>query len=194
MTGLTREEFQGYWEATEVIREYETQLFTFGDMTLPYIYAASHDLGDRTFVRRGTVFLKRPTFILPFNSGLNLGSGFQSELPQDLNQFFRLLKIPYSDVTRKIEGEERLEYGRLREVVSNLDRELAFKGDSETGLIRGLNGGEEASLVRYCFGLVAKSGEGNINEYVEHLKRQRRGSSIMVNEEVTEEDLRRLFE
>jgi len=36
------EKFKKYWRETEVIREYQSILFTFGNMELPYVFAAEH--------------------------------------------------------------------------------------------------------------------------------------------------------
>ena len=53
--------FKEYWRRTEVIREYQRILYTYGNMELPYVFAAEHNrFKDRIVVRRGVVFVRKP--------------------------------------------------------------------------------------------------------------------------------------
>ena len=66
----------------------------------------------------------------------------------------------------------------------------SFCGD--TGLIKGTAGGADISLMRYSIGLMIKSGPENVKEFFEHMRRQR-GESIRPDEQITDEDIKRLF-
>jgi hypothetical protein len=57
MPEFDREKFNECWRSTEVIREYQRMLFTFGDMELPYVLVAEHSrFKDRAVVMKGLVF------------------------------------------------------------------------------------------------------------------------------------------
>jgi hypothetical protein len=79
MAELDRKKFRECWSKTEVIREYHQMLFTFGDMELPYVFAAEHGrFKDRTVVRRGVVQIQKPHIILPgYYTGPEFKSGFE---------------------------------------------------------------------------------------------------------------------
>ena len=66
MSELDREKFKEYWRGTEVIRKYQRMLYTFGDMELPYVFVAEHNLfRDRTVVRKGVILFQKPQIVLP---------------------------------------------------------------------------------------------------------------------------------
>ena len=61
MKEFTERQFKECWQKTEVIREYERILYTFGDMTLPYVFVAEHkSYNDRTVIRNGVVYIQKP--------------------------------------------------------------------------------------------------------------------------------------
>jgi len=191
-----REEFSKYWSATEVIREYQRMLFTFGDMELPYVLAAEHGrFKDRTVVRRGVVIIQKPQIVLPpYYSGLEFKEGFEhaNAIPPEAVYLLRAMGMPYSQITNRLIGEEAIELGGLQKVLDRLAGEMEGQGDTETGLIKGVLNGADISLMRYSFGLAMKSAPGNVKEFFERLRRQR-GEPIRPDERVTDEDIRRLF-
>jgi len=77
--------------------------------------------------------------------------------------------------------------------LDRFNKEMDGQEDSETGLIKGVLEGADISLMRYSLGLVIKSAPGNVREFFEHLKRQRR-EPIRPDEKITDEDIKRLFE
>ena len=196
MAEFDREEFRRCWSATEVIREYQRMLFTFGDMELPYVLAAEHSrFKDRTVVRRGVVLVQRPQIILPsYYGGPEFKEGFEhaNAIPPEAVYLFRAMQMPYSQIANRPLGEEAVEYGSLQRVLDRLAGEMEGREDTETGLIKGLLDGADVSLMRYSLGLVIKSGPGNVREFFEHLRRQR-GEPISPDERITDEDIRRLF-
>lgn len=197
MPEYDRAEFMAHWSATEVIREYQRMLFTFGDMELPYVLVAEHSrLRDRTIVRKGIVLIQRPHILLPpYYGGPEFKEGFEhaNAIPPEAVYLLRAMQMPYSQITNKPVGKEEIEYGNLQSVLDKFDKEMEIQEDTETGLIKGVLNGADISLMRYSLGLAIKSAPGNVKEFFEHLRR-RRGEPISPDERITDEDIRRLFE
>lgn len=196
MPEYDRAEFMAHWSATEVIREYQRMLFTFGDMELPYVLVAEHSrLRDRTIVTKGIVLIQRPHILLPsYYGGPEFKEGFEhaNAIPPEAVYLLRAMQMPYSQITNKPVGEEEMEYGNLQSVLDKFDKEMESQEDTETGLIKGVLNGADISLMRYSLGLAIKSAPGNVKEFFEHLRR-RRGEPIRPDERITDEDIRRLF-
>lgn len=196
MSEIDREQFNQYWRSTEVIREYERMLFTFGAMELPYVLVAEHgQFKDRAVVIKGLVSLQRPQIMLPRHyGGPEFKEGFEhaNALPPEAVYLLRAMQVPYSQISNKPVAEEQIEYGSVQSVLDKLGQEMENQGDIETGLIKGVLDGADISLMRYSLGLAIKSAPGNVNEFFEHLRR-RRGEPISPDERITDEDIRRLF-
>jgi hypothetical protein len=195
MADVYEEQFRQYWKQTEIIREYERILFTFGDMELPYIFVAeSRKTLDRTVVRKGMVFLQRPRIILPEHSRGPEFEGFEhpDAFGREIAYLFRAAKLPFSHITNRPIAQEKLEYGRAEDIIERIDKEMDLHNDTDTGLIKGSLDGVDVSLIRYSFGLAIKSAPENISEFLEHIRKQK-GRPISPNEKITDEDLRRLF-
>lgn len=196
MPEFDREKFNKYWKSTEVIREYQRMLFTFGAMELPYVLVAEHDrFPDRAIVMKGLVFLQRPHILLPPHyGGPKFKEGFKhaNAMPPEALYLLRAMQVPYSEISNKLIAEEQIEYGSLQSVLDKFDKEMENQEDIETGLIKGVLDGADISLMRYSLGLAIKSAPGNVKEFFEHLRR-RRGEPIRPDERITDEDIRRLF-
>ncbi len=196
VAGLDRKKFKECWSKTEVIREYHQMLFTFGDMELPYVFAAEHDrFKDRTVVRRGVVQIQKPHIILPgYYGGPEFKSGFEhaQALPPEAVYLFRTMGLPYSHITNRPLAQEQIEYSGLQAVLDDLNQRMESQEDSETGLIKGVIEGPDISLMRYSLGLMIRSASGNVKEFFDHLHRQR-GEPIGPDEKISDEDMRRLF-
>ena len=196
MARFNKEAFGKFWKNTEVIREYHRTLYTFGDAKLPYVFAAEHPgFKDRVAVRKGAIVIQKPNIILPGHyRGPEFGEGFElsNALPPEVMYVFRAMGVPYSTITNRPAAEEAIEYGSLQDVLDRFERKLEAREDSETGLIKGELQGVEVSLMRYSFGLVAKSTPENVKEYFEHLRRQRE-EPIRADEKLTDEDIEKLF-
>ena len=196
MPESNRENFKDYWQKTEVIREYQRMLYTFGDMDLPYVFAAEHSrFRDRTIVRKGVVMLQKPQILLPgYYSGPEFKEGFEhaGAMPPEAVYLFRTMGLPYSHITNKIVAEEQIEYGSLQEVLDGFNRKMDEQENADTGLIKGILDGADVSLMRYSLGLIIKSASQNVREFFDHLRRQR-GEPIRPDEKITDEDIKRLF-
>ncbi len=197
MPELDREKFKEYWRRTEVIRKYQRMLYTFGDMELPYVFAAEHSqFRDRTIVRKGIILFQKPQILLPrYYGGPEFKEGFEhaDAIPPEAVYLFRSMGLPYSHITNKLIATEQIEYGSLQDVLDKFNTKMESEENIETGLIKGILDGADISLMRYSLGLVIKSASENIKEFFEHLRRQR-GEPIRPDEKITDEDIRRLFE
>ncbi len=197
MSEFDREKFKEYWRRTEVIRKYQRMLYTFGDMELPYVFAAEHgQLRDRTVVRKGIILFQKPQILLPrYYSGPEFKEGFEhaNVIPPEAVYLFRAMGLPYSHITNKTIATEQIEYGGLQDVLDRFNAEMDNEENVETGLIKGILDGADISLMRYSLSLVINSASENVKEFFEHLRRQR-GEPIRPDEKITDEDIRRLFE
>lgn len=196
MPEFDRDKFKEYWKATEVVREYQRMLFTFGDMELPYVLVAEHRrFKDRSVVRKGIVLLQRPHIMLPsYYGGPEFKEGFEhaNAIPPDAVYLLRAMHLPYSQITNRPITEDQMEYGNVQRVLDKFDTEMESQEDTDTGLIKGVLDGADICLMRYSLGLAIKSAPGNVKEFFEHLWR-RRGEPIRPDERITDEDIRRLF-
>ena len=183
--------FRRYWQGTEVIRSYQRMLSSFGDTRLPYVFAAEHsNLRDRVVVQEGFIHVHTPTILVP-SRGPEFGQGFEAvHIPEQIFLFMRSA-MPYCRVDQQTRREATVEYGTLQEVLNKHVRKL--EEDEETGLIKGIVGGHNVSLMLY-FGMVAsRSSDANVREILEHIGHQRRGP-IGPDEGITDEEMRRLLE
>lgn len=190
------EKFKEYWRKTEVIREYQSMLFTFGDMRLPYVFASEHSrFSDRVVVRKGIVLIHKPHILLPeYFGGLEFKEGFEhvSAIPPEAAYLFRVMQLPYSQITNKPIAKEEVEYGSLQKVLERFNKEMEQRENTETGLIKGQPEGADISLMRYSVGLVIKSTPENVKQFFEHMRRQR-GRPIRPDEKITDDDIKKLF-
>ncbi|MEA3224996.1 MAG: hypothetical protein U9Q07_03535, partial [Planctomycetota bacterium] len=140
-----REKFEECWKATEVIREYQRMLFTFGDMEVPYVLIAEHRrYKDRAVVSKGVVMLRRPQILLPSQyGGLQFLEGFEHAdvIPPEAAFLLRAMQLPYSQISNRPIAHEYMEYGSLQSVLDRFDKEMENQEDTETGLIKGVPDG-----------------------------------------------------
>ena len=144
MNEFNEEKFKECWQKTEVIREYEQILYTFGDMKLPYIFVAEHNVyNDRTLVRKGVVYIQKPNIMLPGRGhGPEFKEGFEhsSALPANAVFIMRSMGLPYSEISNKQVTKDEIEYGRLQEVIDKLTNRLKQHDDTDTGSGQGRDG------------------------------------------------------
>ena len=196
MRDPNEEQFSQYWRQTEVIRQYQQILYTFGDMRLPYVFLSEHNsYNDRTIVRKGIIHIQKPSILLPGqSSGPIFGEGFDDlgALSPDAAFIIRSMGLPYSEVTNKWLTRDSIEYGKLQQTIDRFTDKLEQQEDTDTGLIKGAQDGVDIALMRYSIGLMIKSAPENVHQFFEHLRRQDAGP-ISTNETITDEDIQRLF-
>jgi len=190
------EKFKEYWRKTEVNREYQSILFTFGDMELPYVFAAEHNsFEDRVVVKKGVVVIQKPHILLPGHfEGPEFKEGFEhaNMIPLETAYLFRAMHLPYSQITNKLTAKEEIEYGSLQDVLERFNEEMEQRENTDTGLIKGSLNGADISLMRYSIGLAIKSTTKNMKQVFEHMKKQR-AQPIKPHEKITDDDIKRLF-
>lgn len=193
---MDRKKFRECWSKTEVIREYHQMLFTFGNMELPYVFAAEQGrFKDRTVVRRGVVQIQKPHIILPgYYGGPEFKNGFEhtGALPPEAVYLFRMMGLPYSHINNRPLAQEQIEYRGLQAVLDELNQRMESQEDSETGLIKGVIDGPDISLMRYSLGMMIRSAPGNVKEFFDRMRRQR-GEPIGPDEKISDEEIRRLL-
>lgn len=196
MEDFAGKQFKEYWQKTEVIREYQQILYTFGDMRLPYVFVSEHhSYNDRTIIRRGVLYIQKPSILIPgHHRGPEFKEGFEhlKGLPRDAAFIIRSMGLPYSEINNRPTTKDEVEYGRLQAVIDRLNNKLTQHDDTDTALIKGVVHGTDISLMRYSLGLMVKSAPENIKQFFEHMRRQR-GESIRPDEKITNEDIKRLF-
>lgn len=193
---MDRNQFNEYWQRTEIIRDYQAMLHTFGDTELHYLLVADHPgFADRSITRQGTMVLQRPQILLPGRSGPDFGEGFEhgDSLPGEALYVLRALRLPYSRVSNRVVAEENIEYGTVDAVLDRFYDDLDNRNDRKTGLIKGVAAGADISLMYYAVAQMIKSAPDNVKHFFEHLRRQR-GGPIDPAEQITEEEIRRLFD
>jgi len=141
MPDFDRKKFEECWRATEVIREYQRMLFTFGDMEVPYVLITEHSrFKDRAVITKGVVMLQRPQILLPSQyGGPQFQEGFEhaDAIPPEAAFLLRAMQLPYSKISNRPVADEYMEYGSLQSVLDKFDREMESREDTETGLIKG---------------------------------------------------------
>lgn len=196
MQEFTKEIFNRFWKETEVICEYSSLLWTFGDMKLPYIFLAEHGgFNDRVIIHKGVIQIRKPNIILPGRySGPEFTDGFEKagQMTNYAAIVMRSMGLPYSNISNKTILSHEVEYGKLSDAIEKYQKDLNQHEDVETGLIKGLYGGAEVSLMRYSAGLMIKSAGENVKQYIDHIRRQR-GEPIRPDEKITDEDIEKLF-
>jgi len=197
MKDPNEKQFNQYWRETEIIRQYQQILYTFGDMKLPYVFLAEHNsYNDRTVVRKGIIHIQKPNIVLPGQyGGPKFGEGFDefASLTPDAAFIIRSMGLPYSEVTNKWLTKDSIEYGKLQQTIDKFTDQLEHQEDTDTGLIKGIAGGVDIALMRYSIGLMIKSAPENVRQFFEHLRKQDAGP-IRINETITDDDIQKLFE
>ena len=127
MPETSSEKFKEFWRKTEVIREYQRSLYTFGDAKLPYVFAAEHPrLSDRAVVRQGIMLVQKPHILLPGHYGPEFAEGFEhaQSLPSKAVYLFRAMGLPYSKISNRPVAKEQIEFGSLQDVLNKFSRQL----------------------------------------------------------------------
>jgi len=174
-------DIQETWERalknTEIIRSRVKALLTFAVTDLPYILLSKSavNLGD-TVVRKGKVFVEKPSLIVPSNLPQFEGFDFEKELhfnENTITNFFlvRGVKFPslkYNNQTYSLDIYE----GRLDKAMKHFSDQLQRKEDVHSGLIVGPEDCWQFSLLIFICSMVIKSADGDIKNILEDLRRK----------------------
>lgn len=178
-------DIQQLWEKalknTEIIKSRVQPLLTFETTKLPYIFLSesSVNIGD-SVVRKGKVFVEKPSIVLPENIPQFEGFEFDEEL--DLNEdtvinflLVRGIRFPsyrYNNRTYSLDIYE----GRLSRAMEYFSAQLEKKEDVHTGLIVGPEDCWQFSVLIFIGTMVVKSADKDIKKLLEDFEKRRRSS------------------
>lgn len=175
-------DIQQLWEKalrnTEIIRSRVQPLLTFETTKLPYIFLSESavNIGDSA-VRKGKVFVEKPSIVLPENIPQFEGFEFDEEL--DLNEdtvinflLVRGIRFPsyrYNNQTYSLNIYE----GRLSSAIDHFSNQLEKKEDVHSGLIVGPEDCWQFSVLIFIGTMVVKSADKDIKKLLEDFEKRR---------------------
>lgn len=178
-------DIQQLWEKalkkTEIIRSRVQPLLTFETTKLPYIFLSesSVNIGD-SVVRKGKVFVEKPSIVLPEN--IPQFEGFEFDEEMDLNEdtvinflLVRGIRFPsyrYNNRTYSLDIYE----GRLSRAMEYFSAQLEKKEDVHTGLIVGPEDCWQFSVLIFIGTMVVKSADKDMKKLLEDFEKRRRSS------------------
>ncbi|MFH1776577.1 MAG: hypothetical protein ABH952_03345 [Candidatus Omnitrophota bacterium] len=174
--------FQDNWERalkkTEIHRPRVQPLLTFDTTQLPYIFLAESkiNIGD-TVVRKGEVFVERPSLVLPYNFPQFEGFDFSNDNNFNVDNLTNFLLVrgvtfPSLKYNNKTETLDIFE-GKLKNAISYYADILQKKEDVYTGLIIGAEDCWQFSLLIFVCTQVTRSAEGDIKRLLEKYRKKR---------------------
>jgi len=170
--------WQNVLGSTEILRMYMPRLGVASASDLPYIFLAESDVnrGD-TVVRKGVVKVDKPVIYLTDGSPQFYGFKFEDELkvnPETLKTFLimRGVQLPSFKYTQSSSLE--VYEGSLQDAIDEYSDLLARKENTDTGLIKGLSGYWQFSVLAYVTNIVAKSAPDNIRGIIKRLNERDR--------------------
>ncbi|MFH1868098.1 MAG: hypothetical protein ABH843_03915 [Candidatus Omnitrophota bacterium] len=171
------------WEkalkSTEIVRSRVHPLLTFETTKLPYIFLAESavNTGD-SVVRKGSVFVEKPSIVLPDNSPQLEGFDFNSEF--DLSEamvinflLVRGVRFPSYKYNNKVNSLDVYE-GRLKKAIDHYKYKLQRKEDVHAGLIIGPEDCWQFSILIFICTMVARSAGKDIQGLLDDMERKRR--------------------
>ena len=179
-------DIQELWEharkGTEILRLRLQELATFDATPVPYIFLAESSLnhGD-TVVRKGQVFIQRPSIILPNISPQFEGFQFDKDLhvSDDTVATFLLVRgiqFPSLRYRHETSSLDLLEHS-LQRAATQFSDQLAKAEDITTGLVIGPEDAWQFSVLLLVGALVVRSAEGDLRRILEQWRKRQRESS-----------------
>lgn len=166
---------------TEIIRSRVHPLLTFETTKLTYIFLAESavNTGD-SVVRKGTVYIEKPSIVMPDNSPQLEGFDFNNEfdLSEDMVINFLLVRgvrFPSYKYSNKVNSLDVYE-GRLKSAVDHFSDRLQKREDVHTGLILGPEDCWQFSILIFICTMVARSAGKDIQKLLDDMERKRRSS------------------
>ena len=164
---------------TEILRMRMQDLSSADITNVPYVFLAESSLnqGD-TVVRRGHVLVERPSIVLPGFSPQFEGFAFDQELQvsQETVATFLLIRgvhfpsLKYRHETSSLDLFE----GNLQKAVTHFQDQLQRAEDIKTGLVIGLEGAWQFSILLLVGMLVIRSAEGDLRRFLEEWRKRQR--------------------
>ena len=164
---------QELWEKavreTKIVRPRVKSLSVYSATELPYTFLAQSmvNRGD-TVVRKGKIFVEKPTLILPHNMPQFEGFDFEKEL--NLRQdsiinflLIRGIRFPSFKYIHEASSLDIFE-GHLKKAISKFSDELARKEDVDRGLISGSDDSWAFSILIFVCTQVIRSAPSDIKK------------------------------
>jgi len=170
------EQWEQALETTEIIKLRMPKLSTFEMTKVPYIFLAESEInsGD-TIVRQGTIFVKKPSIILPGNMPQFEGFEFEEDLDvreETVNTFFLVRGVTFPSLKFKNETAKLDIYeGGLSKAIKHFKEEIDRKEDIYSGLISGSAEFWQLSIIIYVGTLMAKSLPADIENLHEKFRK-----------------------
>lgn len=156
--------------STEIVRPRVRPLATHEATRLPYVFLAEEGASS-TWVRKGEVWVERPSIVLP--EGLPQFEGFDFERAtgveeEFLRTFFLVRGVRFPSVKYRNEAAARSRYdGRLSAALEHFRQELGRAEDVHTGLIRGRDDCWPFAVLLFVCQQVARSAESDLRRLLE---------------------------
>ena len=163
---------------TEIIRPRVKPLMTFEATEMPYLFLAesSLNLGD-TIIRKGAVYVEKPSIVLPENMPHFDGFDFEKELDtsEDMIMSFFLvrgIRFPSYKFNNKTDSLDIFE-GSLKKASDRYKLQLQKKEDVHTGLIMGPEDCWQFSVMIFICSMITKSADKDIRRIIEDFNKNR---------------------
>lgn len=162
---------------TEIVRCRRQLLSPSRTEELSYVFLSESEinLGD-TLVRKGKVFIDKPSIILPFHCPRFEGFGFDTDFmaSDELIRTFLLVRgvtLPSFDFTNEIAGMD-LQDGSLDNAVDHFRREFERTEDIDTSLIVGPGDCYQFSILVFVSAMVGRSASSDLEKLMIDLMRR----------------------
>jgi len=159
-----QEQFDEAWQAVDVVRYSQPNLFTFGDTRLKYTVIAPSEIHQgETVLREGQVVVQKPMIInLLGAEGVHLeGFGEFDQMPGFLIE--RMAYIPRLNY-RNQEGRMEIVSTPANELIEQVIKKLDTEGDNLMGVMKSPAGAWQIGVLRYSVEKIVQSTPYNIQE------------------------------
>jgi len=173
-------DLQEMWEKarrrTEILRLRLQELATFDATAVPYVFLAESSLnqGD-TVVRKGQVFIERPTIVLPGFSPHFEGFEFEHLPLNDDNLvtflMVRGIRFPSLKYRHELSSLDVVEE-QLQQTIDHFQDQLKRAEDVTTGLVVGPEDVWQFSVLLLVGALVVRSAEGDLRRILEEWRKR----------------------
>src|SRR3989338_6859318 len=165
---------QESWEKalsiTEIVRPRVKPLETFATTKLPYIFLAeSRKNSTETMVRRGEIWVEKPSLVLPFNMPHFEGFDFEEEMDinEDLLTSFLLVRgvtFPSMKFNNKTLGSLEIYKGRLSDAIEHHKNRLHAEENVHTGLVMGREDVCQFSVLIFIASQITRSASSDLKK------------------------------
>ncbi|KJJ84528.1 hypothetical protein OMAG_001632 [Candidatus Omnitrophus magneticus] len=174
-------DIESLWEKavneTEVVRGRVSELSTFQETAVPYIFLSESLVSEgTTVVRRGKLLVEKPMIILPQSLPYFEGFDFEGEMEtrEEFVQTFFLLRgvkfpsLKYNNITQELKIEEEF----LSKVIQKYKKQLEKKEEINTVLLTGPSECWQFSILFYIGALIGRCAKLDAEKLFKNRKRE----------------------